>query len=154
MPGTTVILPASGTVLPFEDVDQGFHSLVTHGVGILGNGALQDVVAAEDHAGELVGAIIAEDEDLASHPGLLDGHGCADGAAFVAGKDDLDFGVGGQHVGGGGQGSVLSVGALVGNFGVRHAGGLQAGVETAPASLGLVGQLVIEVDAGDVDVRP
>ena len=100
-----------GDGLAFEDVDQGFDSLVTHVVGILGNGALQDVVAAEDHAGELVGAIIAEDEDLASQSGLLDGLGCADGAAFVASPDDLDFGVGGQHVGGGGQGSVLSVGA-------------------------------------------
>ncbi len=51
----------------------------------------------------------------------------------------------GQHVGDFGQRIVLHVGADGGNFGVLDACFIQAGEETAPARLGLLGDLVVEV---------
>ena len=48
--------------------------------------------------------------------------------------------------------SSCRLGALVGYHVVLHAGFLQTVFETAVAGLGLVGELVVEVDDGHIDI--
>ena len=59
--------------------------------GLLRRHCLQHVVLIEEHLGELLGAVDAEDEHLAFQPRLLDRLHGADRAAFVGGIDDLDI---------------------------------------------------------------
>ncbi len=131
---------------------QRFNCLVALCIWILRNNTDQDIIAAQDHAGLLVAAIVAEDEDLASQASLLDSHGCTDRAAVIAGPDHIDLRMSGQHVADFRHRIVLHVGADGRNLlYIRHR--LHPDPHrNRPARLGLLGDLVVEVHLGNIDI--
>ncbi len=137
----------AGTGFAHQVVDEIGHGSDTLSVGILGNSSLEFTI--DDHGADLIGTVETEDGDLLAS--LFDSHGSADGTTFIAGKDDLNVGIGGDHVRGSGQGGVLFFSGLVGNDFIVNASVFQTSFETTVAQFGFFGFLVIVVNDADLD---
>jgi len=110
-------------------INQVGHSGDALPVGILSDGGLH--LTVDDHGADLIGTVEPEDSDLLS--GLFDSHSSTDGTAFIAGKDDLNVGVGGDHVRSSGECGVLLFSGLMSNDLVVDAGSFQTFFKTAVA---------------------